>query len=66
MKIWHATAAALAAAMAFSLGCGSAASSGCGGTPMNTNTNSQPVITCGAGTAQQGGVCVPTSTPVTH
>lgn len=58
MKILPWSAAALVAAAGFAVGCGSG---GCGGQNMNENKNSTPTITCGPGTAQQGGICVPTS-----
>jgi hypothetical protein len=57
MKILPWSAAVFAAAIGFSVGCGSG---GCGGTNLNNN-NSAPVVTCGPGTVQQAGVCVPTT-----
>jgi hypothetical protein len=56
MKILRLSAMALAAALGCALGCGGSSSS-CGGTNINQNSNT-PVISCGPGTQQQGGVCV--------
>jgi hypothetical protein len=58
MKIFRLSAMALTAAMGCAIGCGS--SSSCGGSN-NTNT-AAPAITCGAGTIQQGTLCVPAGT----
>lgn len=57
MKILHLTAMGLAAAAACALGCGSGSS--CSGTNINQNSNT-PIITCGVGTTNVNGVCVPT------
>jgi hypothetical protein len=59
MKILHVSAMALAAAAGCAIGCGS--SGGCSGTNLNQNSNT-PVITCGVGTTNVNGVCVPTGT----
>jgi hypothetical protein len=59
MKILRLSAMALTAALGCAIGCGS--SSSCGGTNANSNSNATPV-SCGPGTQQQGGVCVPSGT----
>jgi hypothetical protein len=59
MKILRLSAMALAAAAGCAIGCGS--SSSCGGSSGNTNSNTPPV-SCGPGTQQQGGMCVPSGT----
>jgi len=55
MKILRWSALAFAVAGGAVVGC---SSGGCGGTNLNSNSN-QPTVTCGPGTAQQGGICVP-------
>lgn len=55
-------------ALAFAVGAGAVvgcSSGGCGGTNLNNNNNT-PVVTCGPGTAQQGGICVPTHDVQSH
>ncbi len=63
MKIFRLSAVALVAGAFFSIGCGS---SGCGGTNLNSNNSNTPTVTCGAGTSQQNGVCVPVVNTNTH
>ena len=58
MKILRMSAMALAAAACCAIGCGS--SSSCGGS--NSNNTNTPPISCGPGTQQQGGLCVPSGT----
>ncbi|MBI3565103.1 MAG: hypothetical protein HY079_07905 [Elusimicrobia bacterium] len=62
MKIFRWSAVALAVAAGAAVGC---SSGGCGGTNINSNSNT-PVVTCGPGTAQQGGICVPTHNVNAH
>ena len=56
MKIFRWTAAAMAVALGAAVGC---SSESCGGTNLNSNSNA-PVVTCGAGTTNQNGICVAT------
>lgn len=56
MKIFRWSAVAFAVAAGATIGC---SSGGCGGTNVNSNSNT-PTVTCGPGTAQQGGICLPT------
>lgn len=62
MKIFRWSAVVLAVAAGAAVGC---SSGGCGGTNLNNN-NSAPTVTCGPGTAQQGGICLPTSNANAH
>jgi hypothetical protein len=52
------TAVSMALALSGAIACGGS-SSGCGGTSTSNNSSSAPTVTCGAGTIQQGGQCVP-------
>lgn len=63
MKIFRWSAVAFAVAAGAVVGC---SSGGCQGTNINSNTNTGPTVTCGPGTAQQGGVCVPTQSVNAH
>ena len=56
MKILPWSAAVFAMAASFAVGCGSG---GCSGTNPNKNNNNTPTVTCGPGTVDQGGICVP-------
>ncbi|MDE2509709.1 MAG: hypothetical protein KGL74_01185 [Elusimicrobia bacterium] len=63
MKIFRWSAVALTAAAMFSIGC---SSGGCGGTNLNSNNTNTPTVSCGPGTSQQNGVCVPITGTSTH
>lgn len=63
MKILRWSALAMAVAAGAAVGC---SSGGCGGTNLNSNTNNGPVVSCGPGTQQVNGVCVPVSNTQAH
>lgn len=57
MKIFRWSALALAVAGGAAAGC---SQNGCGATPLPGTGTQATVITCGPGTSQQNGVCLPT------